>query len=124
MEAIIHFSKYGAIALVVCIALILIWPHLVSFYEAIISREYTRQVWEVWHRNWTGNELDRIPAWERTIASLCAFDYPTEMVLEAQLQMMAEIRKRDSDIEKNESKIIYDSKTRSGNRIVKVTEVK
>ncbi|MEP0004563.1 MAG: hypothetical protein ABJ387_03585 [Balneola sp.] len=122
MEPIIHFSKYGSIALVACILLILVWPKLMAWIEALVSREYTRQVNEVWYRNWTGDYYDRIPAWERTIASLEAFDYPGEMVIEARLMMMAEIRSQKK--ETSTPKVIYDSTTRSGKKIVKVTEVK
>ncbi len=72
-----------------------------AWIEGCASREYSRQVRAIWYSNWNGEEADRIAAWERTVNSLIAHNYPDEMIIEAELHLNAERVKKKLD-ESNE----------------------
>lgn len=84
------------------------------WWDGVTGRWQTDKLLELYEEIWNGDPADRQAAWFRTIEHLRRWNYPQEMITEAEIRQI---------YERHQAEERSDYTVRSNGRIVKVTEI-
>lgn len=111
-----HPIIFGVLMVILAIVVgVLSWRRLFAFKDAVTGKAYTDQLFHIYEAIWNGTEADRAAAWFRTAEFLKAWNFPAEMITEAELHQV---------YTEYQSKRIRRYGVHSNGRFVKITEIK